>query len=641
MLQAMPKWLWVLVPVLLAVVTVAWLQLRRRPPSRHAMNVWSSVLLLGYLLTTAGLGTFWVANQQLPAFEWHYLFGYATVLLLGLHLAFNFHVVWRHLRRPRNAAAQPAQAVPAAGRRPLIGALGLLGAAAASGLAFVLGLRHGRTELRIDANAGDAGGAAALTMVERFHAFSSHSRAGVLRRAPSVDWGDPPPAFKRYTGAARVALPPAGAAERQTGFDIAALGAVLWHTAGVSERRAGIALRTSPSAGALFATELYVAATDVGRLDAGLWHYDAASNALERLRGGATDVAALGLGADARSGDGAAVVVATAVFARSGHKYRDRTYRYVLVDLGHALENLRVTAGHAGADAELVAPFDEARAAETIGVDQSREGVLAMVLLRSAPARSPVEPNRDATAPAWQAAPIDASGSASLNLTEAMHQATSLRAAAGTPQRSVAPAASSPPPALRTHALPPPAAAAVDWLALIARRRSQRRFADRALSIDDLSFVLARMARPAGLLSAAVRIDVVTPAVQGLELGAWRYDGVAHALRLRVRHDATLRRRARAAALEQDVIGDAAAVFVLSIDRAAFAADAAGPARGYRHALIETGMVGERVYLAAGARGGLAACAVGAFYDDEAAALVGIDPAHEWVTHLAALGVPA
>lgn len=38
---------------------------------------------------------------------------------------------------------------------------------------------------------------------------------------------------------------------------------------------------------------------------------------------------------------------------------------------------------------------------------------------------------------------------------------------------------------------------------------------------------------------------------------------------------------------------------------------------------------------------GLGACAVGAFYDDEAAALVGVNPAHEWVVHFAALGVKA
>ena len=88
------------------------------------------------------------------------------------------------------------------------------------------------------------------------------------------------------------------------------------------------------------------------------------------------------------------------------------------------------------------------------------------------------------------------------------------------------------------------------------------------------------------------------------------------------------------------MIGDAAAVFVLAIDRAAFAADPLGPARGYRHAFLEAGLVGERIYLEAAARG-LGACAVGAFYDDEAAALVGVDPAREWVVHFAALGAKA
>jgi beta-glucosidase-like glycosyl hydrolase len=47
-----------------------------------------------------------------------------------------------------------------------------------------------------------------------------------------------------------------------------------------------------------------------------------------------------------------------------------------------------------------------------------------------------------------------------------------------------------------------------------------------------------------------------------------------------------------------------------------------------------------RIYLEAGARGP-GACAVGAFYDDEATALVGTDPAREWAAHFIALGVPA
>ncbi|HEY0821193.1 MAG TPA: nitroreductase family protein, partial [Rhizobacter sp.] len=136
---------------------------------------------------------------------------------------------------------------------------------------------------------------------------------------------------------------------------------------------------------------------------------------------------------------------------------------------------------------------------------------------------------------------------------------------------------------------------------------------------------------------SAVRVNVVVHQVSGLAPGAYRYEPAQHAL-VPAPVPPAPRSAARAAALDQDVIGDAAVVFVLTIDRAAFAADPLGPARGYRHAFIETGLVGERVYLEAGARG-LAACGVGAFYDDEAQALVGVDPAREWVLHFAALGV--
>jgi len=65
-----------------------------------------------------------------------------------------------------------------------------------------------------------------------------------------------------------------------------------------------------------------------------------------------------------------------------------------------------------------------------------------------------------------------------------------------------------------------------------------------------------------------------------------------------------------------------------------------GSARGYRHGFLEAGLIGERLYLEAGARG-LGVCAMGAFCDDEAAALVGVDPQHEWTVRFAALGAPA
>lgn len=655
----MPKVLWVALPLLMAAAVLAVQVLRGRAPSRHAINVAASVLLLVYVATTAGLGIFWVANQQLPVFDWHYLFGYGTVLLVSLHLAFNFPVVWRFIARRRakgtEATSTRAQGAPSEARRGVLAALGVM---VATGAAFVLGLRHGRSELRIEMPRGrdaPAGGTAldpaaqALALVERFHAFSSHSRAGVLTRAPAAGLGAPPAPFKRGAGAPGMRLSPPGAA-RVTPFDLPALADILWHTSGVTATRGGLHLRASPSSGALFSTELYVAARALPGLAAGLWHYDPQSHALAPLRPAAAGGALLpgALADEAALRDAPALVVATAIFRRTGRKYGDRSYRYVLADLGHALENLRVTAGALGVGTRFVAAFDESRAAQALGVDEAEEGVLAMVVL-GAPAAA-AEPNalapRSASAPPGVAprwlAPSPAAAGAVPSVTAAIHTATSLRVA---PVPSPASAASAPAPVHRSlvqesSALPPATPVAPDWLAVIAKRRSVRRYTKAPLPLQVLASVLARMSGLHGpLFSDAVRVNVVAHAVAGLAPGAYRYEPERHALVMR-RVPVALRGTARAAALDQDVAADAAVVFVLSIDRAVSATDPLGPARGYRHAFLEAGLVGERVYLEAGARG-LGACGVGAFYDDEAAALVGVDPAHEWVVHFAALGVTA
>jgi len=686
----MPKLLWVALPLIVFAVLAGAQALGKRPLSRMALNVWASVLLLVYVLATASLGVFWVANQQLPVFDWHYLFGYCTVLLVALHLVFNFPAVWRYFTRSgsrsRPLSLPVADSDGAFARRGVLGGIAvLLGA----GFAFALGMRQGRSDLRIDisAPAGPGGAsadpaAAALALVEAFHAFSSHSRAGVLLRAPGTDWGDPPPPFKRYPGASRLPLPAPGseaggmasgaAAEGGTvagaSLDLAALGSVLWHTSGVTETRGTLKLRASPSSGALFSTELYVVAKSVTGLASGLWHYDAERHALQRLpdRSGLDSVAAASL---APGGDVAACIVATAVFGRTGHKYRDRTYRYVLADLGHALDNLRGAAAAAGVAARFLAAFAEAPVAAALALDESKEGVLALVEL---PRAGPSPASASSLPPMTRAAPQPTSSAgvqpmaepqpmsqpmpqhmaqpilqpmpaavvaqvAPAGITAGVHAATSLRmpripsAAAASGVRAAASAEA------QAVGLPNVAPVPGDVLGVIAARRSVRRFATRPIPLEALAGVLLAMtARVRPVWSDALRIDVVVHAVAGIEPGAYRYQPSRHQLLPR-RVGSSLRDEARAAALDQDVIGDAAAVFIISVDRAAFAADPLGPARGYRHAFLETGLFGERVYLEAGRRG-LGACGVGAFYDAEASALVAVDPAREWVLHFAALG---
>jgi SagB-type dehydrogenase family enzyme len=621
----MPKVLWVALPLLLALVMLAALAWRGRAPSRRAVNIVSSLLLLGYAAATAGLGIFWVANQQLPVFDWHYLFGYGTVLLIGLHLVFNLPVVWRFLKRRHGQRRVPLPTAQArrALRRPVLAALG--GGAAASAASFWLGWRLARSGVAATQSPAVAAAAPGLATVEHFHAATSHLRRALLRPSPGVDWGDAPPPFKQLPNAPRAPLPAPGSARAGEAV-LATLCDLLWHTAGVTQTRGGLLLRASPSSGALFSTELYLLVDHWPGLAPGVWHHHAGDHALDRIQ------AASGApGAPSPS----ATLVATAIFRRTGRKYGERTYRYVLADLGHALENLRVVAAELQVPLQWLTTFDGAALTRRLQLDPLEEGVLAVAVLGGGPvspmARVHMGPDAASAAVPTEPAAVQPPG-----LTGQIHAASTRWPAA----RAAVPAAAQPAPALAgpSRPLPRPALPTSPWRPLIAARRSVRRYTDAPLPLPALAAVLLRMADTGPQWSGAVRIDVVAHAVQGLPAGAYRYDALHHALQ--PRRTQAPRDASRATALQQDVIGDAAAVCVLSIDRASFTADPRGPAHGYRHAFLEAGMVGERAYLEGQVRG-LGVCAVGAFYDDEAALLVGLDPAREWPLHFIALGLPA
>ena len=600
-----PKIVLVLLPLALYGVAVAIAAARGRLPSRQQLNVHTSLLLMTYLLATASLGIFWVANQQLPVFDWHYLFGYCTVLLVSLHLYFNLPLALRMLRGPRAAhAGKPAMAK----------AFVVIGALAA---AFFLGTRERAGDASPAWPAAPQQAAGAVGALIRYHELSSDSRGSVFARAPGIDWGAPPPVFKAYPDAAHIALVRGGvgprplsealraAAPRTQPMRLAELGDILFLAAGVTARRGGNALRAAPSSGALFSSELYVLARVVDGLPAGVYHYDPERDRLDVL--GA--LPALSGAPDADDAD--ALVIVTSIFRRTGYKYRDRAYRYVSADAGHLLENLRVAGQAAGMRAQPAVSFDEARLARVIGVDGVEEGVLAVMALRRGGADVRVAGARFVTAPP--------SAATALGVTGAVQQATSLRLATD--------AAAAP------IALPPPQAASMAARSVISTRRSQRRFAAAPVPLSALSSILADMAQPPQL-SDAVRIHLVVNRVDGLAPGVYRYLA-GHALE-RVR-GGDFAAQAQSAALSQEVIGAAAVVLVLSVEREPMLAHGA---RGYRQGFLEAGMVSERWLLGAVARG-LAACPVGAFYDDEAAALIGVDRQRQWVLHFAALGVPA
>lgn len=651
----LPKIAWVLLPLAAYGVFLAAAASRSRLPARHAINVHTSLLLMIYLLATAGLGIFWVANQQLPVFDWHYLFGYSTVLLVTIHLCFNLPLALRALRGRRPAAPAAAAAAPG-GAKPVAARFAL--AAGALAAAFFFGTRERATSAllwsmpsSLPSSTAPSAASSAAAMI-RFHALSSDSRTSVLSRAPGIDWGLPPPVFKSYPDALHVAFgrdrsggvgtlglsaalraAPPHAEPRVRPLRLAELGDILFLGAGVTARRGGNALRAAPSSGALFSNELYVLARAVDGLAAGVYHYDPQGHRLDAL--GALPAVSGAPSAD----DADAVIVATSVFRRTGYKYRDRAYRYVSADTGHLLENLRVAGIAAGMRAQPAARFDEAQLARAIGVDGVEEGVLALLALRRGGAAAQ-GPQRHAVAPDLSLASDQLAGVESdarfvaapiapavrLGLTGAVQQATSLRLAAP----PVAPPAAT--------ALPLARAALAPARRVITARRSERRFSADPVPLLTLASILADLAQPPQL-SAAIRVHVVVNRVAGLAPGVYRYLA-RHALEppmLELVRGGDFAALAQSAALSQEAVGAAAAVLVLSAERDAMLAEGA---RGYRHGFLEAGMIGERWLLGAVARG-LSACPVGAFYDAEAAALIGVDPRRQWVLHFAALGMPA
>lgn len=135
---------------------------------------------------------------------------------------------------------------------------------------------------------------------------------------------------------------------------LAALGQLLWAAQGQRERG-----RTAPSAGGLYPLELYVADAD------GVMHYRPDGHELAAVS--STDIreplAAAAL--DQRAFSTAPAVVAIAgVNERMARKYGGRAERYVLIEAGHAAQNLLLQAAVLGIGAVPNGAFDDAAVAE-------------------------------------------------------------------------------------------------------------------------------------------------------------------------------------------------------------------------------------------------------------------------------------
>jgi SagB-type dehydrogenase family enzyme len=343
----------------------------------------SMLLLSGLYVFVTGLLANWMGLNR---FAFHPLVGYIFAALAFFHVLLHWPRIVAFVQyrlqssHPRHKARAQRDSGGGVTRRDVLFAA--LGAAGGFGLAqFFLPL--GGEGKRVE---GDLG--------QLYHQWSSFGMT--LFSGGRINWGSRPSQYKRYPDAKRVSLPspvweegpPIGELiERRRSvrhyvdqpLSKLELSRLLHAMQGITEDRRGF--RAAPSAGALYPIEVYAVIQDVEGVESGVYHYAVREHALEQIKKGDYSDQVTAAGAmQTFLGEAQVVFILTAVFQRTRWKYRERTYRYVLLEAGHIAQNLYLAATALDLGCCAVGAFRDQALDEVVGVDGD-EGEEALYLL--------------------------------------------------------------------------------------------------------------------------------------------------------------------------------------------------------------------------------------------------------------------
>jgi len=180
----------------------------------------------------------------------------------------------------------------------------------------------------------------------------------------------------------------------------------------------------------------------------------------------------------------------------------------------------------------------------------------------------------------------------------------------------------------------------------ISKRRSFREFSNRPLSLSELSQLVwatqgvtarawgheFRAAPSAGALYP-IETYILVNRVEGISAGVYHYE--VKGAQLDLLKGGNLGPSLSRAGLGQELLETAAAVFVWTavVERSKWKYRE----RGYRYIYMDVGHIGQNLYLAASALN-LGCCTVGAFFDEEVDAIVGVNGREEISVYMGAVG---
>jgi SagB-type dehydrogenase family enzyme len=378
-------------------------------------------------------------------------------------------------------------------------------------------------------------------------------------------------------------------------------------------------------------------------LQPGLFHYDIQDFALQQLRGEdamASTAAALSV---PKSESGWASFILSGIFFRSAWKYSKRAFRYVLLDTGHLLENLVSSLAYAGVNCSVRYDFDDQRLCSLVGLDRHKEAGFVIVDVHLdktwsgiEQAGSPVEPVR------LDAGLVGASRVSSREKTydviEGIYHTSSERRKQGSPSDKVS-LVTLPEPGewypVRHQDIKTPGAA---YAGVLQSRRSRRNFVREPIPVGSFMRLLSLVGTtPSSDIGAEPCVRPVTTGfivgqVEGFDRGYYQFSNEGRAYGL-LKSGSYVEKMA-GICLDQLWLANAGALFLFMTNLRTL--DEVYGARGYRYAMMDAGILGQRLYLGSTALG-LGCCGIGAFYDHEAQSLLDLND-DSYLLYLVAVG---
>lgn len=475
------------------------------------------------------------------------------------------------------------------------------------------------------------------SFTERYHELTKY-HPNSIDKLGSVYWDEQPYPFKEELPYEVIPLNPyknsslRKISQRPVKQILPTLYALLQNTCGVtSNLKVGDQshfLRANPSAGALYPVECYLAVIqDFVDLPSGIYYYHPLENNLYIIRQDAVCESLQSIFFEAPSLQHSELFIAyTGMYSRGVWRYKERTYRRMLLDAGHTVANTLEMCEYLGISVSLLGGFVDVELSELLELNPRDEVPLLGAALSLSSPLSAIEIGQYAGEK-----PLEAvkriSKSASLqfqqNTCESMVRTGEIPTPIG---QSL----------LRPHyepnSLPIPD--------LIQNRRSAREFSGKQMALDDFTRILRFAYRQLeycdwGLCNKYLESYLIVLRIEDMLPGLYKLNPSSLAIQLLQEGD--FQAQAYQICLGQELAASCCFLLIHTSHVSDLVQEYGD--RGYRYINLEAGQIGQRINLIS-QHLGLGSSGIGGYFDDMTNEILDL-PLTSGVHYISTVGIPA